>query len=1078
MSIKSITGRSSYIGPSKEYPVPISLDAAFYKGAIVLGDDGFLYHSDGSAWIKGSTGAGTVNIIGSVPDVSIGPDEQTVLNNAFPGAVQNDGVLDELTNDLWVYNGTTWFNSGNILGPTGPAGSQGIQGTASTVPGPQGPTGPVGSIGIQGRQGIQGDFGPTGPQGVQGNVGAALEVIGSVADVTAGPGSEQDVLNTAFPGAVNGNGVLDEAGGDLWVYNGATWENVGQIAGPQGIQGRQGTQGTQASQGIQGPDGPQGIQGSAGPQGTQASQGIQGPDGPQGIQGTKGTSLDIVGSVPDVNATYDGGAGGPNDPQGLLNNYVVFVLGLPGVDPGMAVIQELDGHIWVYDGTNWIDEGQIVGPTGNQGVQGIQGNTGPQGRQGTQASQGIQGITGQQGIQGTQGNSIFIVGSVPDVNDGGDPQGVLNAAFPAAGVGDGVIDQALGELWLFNGFVWSNTGNIVGPQGAQGTQGAQGSQGVQGTQGRQGIQGLQGISGVVGGQGLQGIQGTVGSQGTQGRQGISGIVGGQGIQGIRGTQGTQGVQGISGAVGSLGPQGTQGIQGLQGTQGLQGISGFVGGQGLQGIQGPRPTVFPYKETLDPVLIVFTGQSNAGDGVNATSSNVTVNPNVFDWSAGGAGNLAVHSWISQDLNQPIYGDYVTNDAYTGMLRGGKGHIAWAAGDYINRITGRDVYIVCTHKNGTAISSWLTGGEMDVLTKQRVTDALATPELANVQIADSIIWMQGESDGLRTADDYINDWFSVRADYETEGWYDQQRTMWINTQSPALRGSFFRNANMFMDIIDTRTNEYTRVVRSDPYVAYDNLHYTGDDALEVGYNAGKGILSQAVPKTARDIGWYLNQVGSTVTTDQPVAINENAVATGNITAQFFIGDGSQLTGLSGTGTELDAIADNSSTLLYPVLVDGTGVQSPKVTTDAGKLNFNANTGVLTTTASAARYADLAEKYLADADYEIGTVLIIGGIYEVTQSGAQDSCKIAGVVSENPSFLMNCELEGENVVTVALRGRVPCKVIGPVNKGDVLVSSEVPGHAKASSQPNFVSASCMIGKALENKDSMASGIIEILV
>ena len=89
----------------------------------------------------------------------------------------------------------------------------------------------------------------------------------------------------------------------------------------------------------------------------------------------------------------------------------------------------------------------------------------------------------------------------------------------------------------------------------------------------------------------------------------------------------------------------------------------------------------------------------------------------------------------------------------------------------------------------------------------------------------------------------------------------------------------------------------------------------------------------------------------------------------------------------------------------------------------------------TATSARYADLAEKYLADADYEIGTVVVIGGTAEITAS--QYGELAIGVISENPAYMMNSELEGG--VYVALKGRVPVKVKGSVRKGDRLVASD---------------------------------------
>jgi hypothetical protein len=126
-----------------------------------------------------------------------------------------------------------------------------------------------------------------------------------------------------------------------------------------------------------------------------------------------------------------------------------------------------------------------------------------------------------------------------------------------------------------------------------------------------------------------------------------------------------------------------------------------------------------------------------------------------------------------------------------------------------------------------------------------------------------------------------------------------------------------------------------------------------------------------------------------------------------------------------------------------------------------------------ATSAQYADLAEKYTADADYEPGTVVHFGGEYEVSQCN-QDMCaRVAGVVSTNPAYRMNDDLVAEHVAMVALTGRVPCKVVGPVAKGDMMVSAGN-GRARAEANPKLGS---VIGKALENF-SGSEGVIEVVV
>jgi len=193
--------------------------------------------------------------------------------------------------------------------------------------------------------------------------------------------------------------------------------------------------------------------------------------------------------------------------------------------------------------------------------------------------------------------------------------------------------------------------------------------------------------------------------------------------------------------------------------------------------------------------------------------------------------------------------------------------------------------------------------------------------------------------------------------------------------------------------------------------------------------------------------------------------------NVYATTFTGD------LSGTASAVNATANNSaSETVYLTFVDGT-TGSQGIETDTG-LTYNPSSNTLSTsvfsgTATNAQYADLAENYVADKKYEPGTVVEFGGAEEVTIA-ASGSPRIAGVVSTAPGFLMNTGLTGANVVAVAFTGRVPCKVSGPVRKGDIMVAGPN-GHAmRAPSEPK---AGMVIGKALANFDGQ-SGIIEVAV
>jgi hypothetical protein len=99
----------------------------------------------------------------------------------------------------------------------------------------------------------------------------------------------------------------------------------------------------------------------------------------------------------------------------------------------------------------------------------------------------------------------------------------------------------------------------------------------------------------------------------------------------------------------------------------------------------------------------------------------------------------------------------------------------------------------------------------------------------------------------------------------------------------------------------------------------------------------------------------------------------------------------------------------------------------------------------TASTAKYADLAEMYKADKEYGPGTVLVLGGRAEVTETNMPADYRVVGVVSTEPAYLMNSHCGGISV-PIALRGRVPLKVVGLVSSGDLLITSEVQGYAKS--------------------------------
>lgn len=129
-----------------------------------------------------------------------------------------------------------------------------------------------------------------------------------------------------------------------------------------------------------------------------------------------------------------------------------------------------------------------------------------------------------------------------------------------------------------------------------------------------------------------------------------------------------------------------------------------------------------------------------------------------------------------------------------------------------------------------------------------------------------------------------------------------------------------------------------------------------------------------------------------------------------------------------------------------------------------------------ATSAQYADLAENYTADSEYLPGTVVVLAGAAEVTQSTSYADPKVAGVITTEPAHLMNSGLKSDHIASVALIGRVPCRVKGTIQKGDLLVSGSSPGTAQKFT--GTFNPGIIIGKALEDYNSVSEGIIEIMI
>lgn len=200
------------------------------------------------------------------------------------------------------------------------------------------------------------------------------------------------------------------------------------------------------------------------------------------------------------------------------------------------------------------------------------------------------------------------------------------------------------------------------------------------------------------------------------------------------------------------------------------------------------------------------------------------------------------------------------------------------------------------------------------------------------------------------------------------------------------------------------------------------------------------------------------------DPTDAVNLRTLNSGlaSITAGSFSGNFASIT-VSGTSTFSGALLRGAS----PVDVGTSGARF-------GTMFAATFDGV----ATSAQYADLAERYAADAPMEAGDLVMLGGSAEITKTDRDASTDVFGVVSTSPAFRMN-EAAGSDATHpfVALAGRVPCKVVGPVRKGQRLVSSTLPGVARGA--VDFGERSeAIFGRALADKEDDGVGLIEVVV
>jgi collagen type VII alpha len=530
---------------------------------------------------------------------------QTAFLVAFDGVVQDPDNYSVASGSPYTITLTTAPASGVnivIVSLNGIEGATGPSGGPTGATGATGETGSTGSTGSTGIQGIQGSSGSTGIQGINGSTGATgtagdKYTTSSSTPLTIALGTQSLTVETGLALSVGqsviiANSPSNKMEGTITSYNsltGALVVNVTSVVGSGtfsswsvSLSGAPGPAGATGATGIAGDTGATGLTGATGvgATGLTGATGLQGPAGSAGSGGGirwaytgDGTTVnfDLPSAVTTLTTAYSVNINGitqdPDNYSIVSGSPYILTMSSPVPSGSSIVIVSLNG----VQGATGIGATGATGATGPSGTAGITGATGLTGATGSTGATGATGATGSgstgatgatgvgatgatgatgvqgaTGPQGADGTSVNIIGSIPTV--GSDPQAALNAAFPSAVSGNGVIASDTGDLWVKSGTTWINIGTIVGPQGSTG------ATGISGTDGATGATGVSGIDGATGATGVAGDVGATGSTGATGATGLAGIDGTTGATGPEGATGATGF-GATGATGAPSPAG-------------------------------------------------------------------------------------------------------------------------------------------------------------------------------------------------------------------------------------------------------------------------------------------------------------------------------------------------------------------------------------------------------------------------------------------------------------------------------------------------------------------------------------------
>ena len=369
------------------------------------------------------------------------------------------------------------------------------------------------------------------------------------------------------------------------------------------------------------------------------------------------------------------------------------------------------------------------------------------------------------------------------------------------------------------------------------------------------------------------------------------------------------------------------------------------------------SAFPDKPLGEPIVIVFTGQSNCS-GVNVNSSMVT-NSSVFDWQTTAPSSgypqtgtfafaVANPSWNSGYANQQ------STQAFTGMrgsgndgfVTGSMGNIGWTAADLLQKQTGRDVYMITVHQGAATINAWASGGTCATRLNTQVVAALAAVPSGPAK-PDLVIWAQGESDSTTgilgsSPESYFTAWNTFKVASEAV-WTEKDKTRWL----VCGLGSYWETTQGYwagLKLLIQNTSQYVNFIPSEGAQELILGHFSGLGYEQMGERVREAVVAGNAAKPiqnydSKSIVWQgtsttiqLAPLATTSAGPVGVTIQGRSATAAAVAGQQ---NGGDVSIIAGSG-EVDGNGGN--TVISAGALAGTGSRGSTLISDVPRCAFN--------------------------------------------------------------------------------------------------------------------------------------------